>query len=212
MSYRSLPVAICLVLLFPVYASAQACLGNGASPGQGLVSGGASFTDGAWALSGNVGGNLSGPASVQAGVAHTFFDNTDAATTSVGGSVAADVTSNSSPASLCPVAGASYQWLSNDAGLAVDADGIIVGGGVGIGTEIHSASGLTFIPQGSATLVHNRATVSGGGLSATDSETYGSFSGSLVMDFGSIYLGPSASITSLEGSDPVFSVTLGVVY
>lgn len=209
---RNWVVILTLSLLLPVSIEGQACLGNGAVPGQGYAAASASFTDGAWALGGTAGGNLDGPVSVQAGVSHTLFDNTDLATTSFGGSAAVDLASSGSGLSACPVMGISYQWLSNDAGLNVDADGVIVGGGFAVGTAIESKSSLRFIPQAIATVVHDRATVSGGGVSVTESETYGSFSGAFLLAGNSVYAGPSASVTTLEGSDPVFSATLGFTF
>lgn len=209
---RTWVLAFALILAYPAQAAAQACLANGAAPGQGHASAAASFTDGAWALGGTLGSNLEGAPALQANVTHTFVDNTDATTTAVGGTAAADV-APSATASVCPVASVSYQWLSDDAGTDLDADGVALGGGLAIGAELGSDnSAISFIPQATGAVVHDRATVSAGGVSETDSETYGSFSGALMVAGESVYAGPSASITTLEGSDPVFSITLGFAF
>lgn len=210
---RVLLAAATLTLFFPVHAAAQACLGNVAGPGQGWASAGASFTDGAWAMGGAVGGNLESPVSLEGAVSHTLYDNTDAAATGLTGTAAAEVGSPESEVSVCPAASLSYRWLSNDAGTGLEADGVVLGGGLGVGTVVQSAeSGLRFVPRATGALVHDRFTASFGGVSSTESQTYASFSGQVLLAGESVYAGPSASITTLEGADPVFSLTLGFTY
>lgn len=212
-SLRILLAAATLTLFFPVHAAAQACMGNVAGPGQGWASGSASFTDGAWAMGGAVGSNLESPVSLEGAVSHILYDNTDAAATALTGTAAAEVGSPESEVSVCPAARLSYQWLSNDADTGIDASGVVLGGGLTVGTVVQSAqSGLRFVPRASGALVHDRFTASFGGVSSTESQTYASFSGQVLLAGESVYGGPSASITSLEDSDPVFSVTLGFTY
>lgn len=204
---------LCLTLAalgLPSSAAAQACLGNTASGGQGFAAVGASFTDGAWGPGANVGVNTTGPVAVRAGVGHTLYDDSDAATTSVSGLAAAEVPTET--VSICPAGAVAYQWLSNEGeleGLGVDADGVVLEGGMALGVDVRTEQGFRFIPRATATVVHNRATVSVGSVSDTESETYGAFSVGLTLGGDAVYGGPSVGLTTLEGSDPVFSVGVG---
>lgn len=194
-------------------AAAQACFANTASAGQGFVQGGASFTDGAWGLGGSVGGNLQGPLSLSAGFGHMMLDNSDVAFSSIG--AGAGVELSGLDLSVCPAVSLSYEWLSNEGELSeldADADGVLFGGGLSLGKALPAGEALSVTPHGSAAVVHSRASGSLGGFSATGSDTYGSFAGGLLLGGSSVYFGPSVSITTLEGSEPVFGATLGLVF
>lgn len=191
--------------------NAQACLGNGAFGGQGYLTGAASFTDGAWALSGDLGVNTTGPISGQIGFGHSMLDNSDVAVSSVGGTLAAEI--EGLDVSVCPLGFGGYQWLSSEGELTgVDADGIFVGGGLGIGGRIESESGFAFIPAVGASVVHDRATFSFEGVSVTGTDTYGSFAGGFLVGKGHIYLAPAVSITTQDEADPVFTAGLNLVF
>jgi hypothetical protein len=198
----------------PAPVTAQACLGNTAASGQGFASGGAAFTDGAWALNGTLGANTQSPLAVQADVTHTMLDDSEIATTALSATGAADVTG--SDLSVCPAASLGYQWLSDEgelSGFDVSADGVILGGGLAVGGDVASdASEVRFIPRGSISVVHDRATVEVAGVSTTESDTYGAFAAGMVLGGSSVYGGPGVSITTQEDSDPVFSVRLGVAF
>lgn len=214
--FRTIAVALVVAVVgvaLPTSVWAQACLGNTASSGQGFAAGGAAFTDGAWALNGNVGANTESPLALQGDVTHTMFDNSEIATTALTATGAADVTS--SEISVCPAASLGYQWLSDEgelSGFDVSADGVILGGGLAVGGDIAGDGDFQFIPRGSASVIHNRATVEIAGFSETDSDTYGAFAVGMVLGGSSVYGGPSLSITTQEDSDPVFSVRLGVAF
>lgn len=205
---------LCLSLAalgLPSGVAAQACLGNVAAPGQGFAAVGASFTDGAWGPGASIGANTDGPLAVQAGVGHTLFDNSDAAVTSVSGTAAGEVPAEN--VSICPAGSVAYQWLSNEGELeGLDADGVVLEGGMAVGVDVRTEDGLRFIPRASAAVVHNRATVSVGDVSGTGSETYGAFALGMMLGGNTVYGGPSVSFTTLENSDPVFSGALGFAF
>lgn len=215
-SLAPVPLLLCLGLLglgLPGSAAAQACLGNTASGGQGFASAGASFTDGAWGLAAGAGANTRGPFAVQGGLSHTMLDDSDLAFTALSTTVAAELPSEG--VSVCPAASLGYQWLSDEgelSGFDVDADGVLLGGGLAVGVDVRSEDGFRFIPRGSAAVIHDRATVSIAGVSATESETYGAFAAEMVLGGSSVYGGPGVSITTREDSDPVFSLGLGVAF
>lgn len=192
-------------------AMAQACIGVGSMGGQGFLIGSAGFTDGAWGPGASLGYDTEGPVTVGADFSYTLIDNSDLAVAGVGGFLAAEIPDLSF--SLCPVATASYVWLANDAGLSgLDADGVVLGGGLALGGRIESTPDFAFIPAVSALVVHSRASASLGGFSATSSETFGSFSGSVTLAFGNVFFGPAVGITTQDGADAVFTARLGINY
>lgn len=205
---------LCLSLAalgLPSGVAAQACLANGAAPGQGFAGVGASFTDGAWAPGANIGANTNGPFAVQADVDHTLFDNSDAAITSVSGTAAAEVPAEN--LSICPVGSVGYQWLSNEGEFeGLDIDGVVLAGGMALGVDVRTEDGFRFIPRASAAVAHSRATISVGEVSGTGSDTYGAFGLETMIGGESVYGGPAVSFTTVEGSDPVFSAALGFVF
>lgn len=214
---RSLtPVALCLALVtlgLPSGAEAQACLGNTARAGGGFASTGASFTDGAWGLSANAGANTRSAFAVQGGLSHTMLDDSDLAFTAISTTGAVEIPAEG--VSVCPAASLGYQWLSDEgelSGFDVSADGVILGGGMAVGVDVEGEQGFHFIPRGTVAVVHDRATVSVGDVSSTESETYGSFSAEMVLGGTSVYGGPGISITTRDDSDPVFSVGLGFAF
>jgi hypothetical protein len=191
----------------------QACLGLPTQDGQGFLTAGAAFTDGAWAPGATVGYDGRGPVSVSAGYAHVLYDNSDIAVSAVGGGLAVEVPNL--PVSLCPRAVVSYEWLSNEgewAGLEPDVDGVAFGGGLSLGHRFESeASDFAFIPAVSAQVIHNRASLSfGAGESQTDSDTYAAFAGGFSLAVGRAFLTPSLGFTTLSGSDATFGIALGV--
>ncbi len=193
-------------------ASAQACVGLATRGGQGFLVGQAGFTDGAWIPGGVLGVDTEGPATVFGRFAHALFDNSDAAISAAGGGLAIEIPDLA--VSLCPTANVMYQWLSNDGGLSsIDADGVVFGGGLALGHRFDSrTTEFAFIPNIAAGIEHNRSSLTVGDTSITGSETYGVFSGGFVLMLGSVFLGPSAAMTTLEGADPIFSAHLGVMF
>jgi len=207
---RAFAIASVLSLSWVASVAAQACLGIGSSGGEGFLVGRAGFTDGAWGPGGSIGYDSEGPITVGADFSYSLIDNTDLAVGDVGGFLAAEVPDLGF--SLCPVASVSYVWLANDGGFNVDADGVVLGGGLALGGRIQSTPGFAFIPSVTALVVHNRASASSGGFSATGTDTFGSFSGSVTLVLGSVFFGPAVAITTEDGSNPVFQVQVGVAY
>lgn len=213
---RAAPIFVAVtvaVLGFPAGVASQACLGNPASDGGGFASAGASFTDGAWGLGASAGANTTSAFAIQGGISHTMLDDSDLAFTALSSTGAVELPAEG--VSLCPAASLGYQWLSNEgefSGLDVSADGVILGGGMSIGVDVQSDEGFHFIPRGSAAVVHDRATLSAGGVSTTESATYGAFNAEMVLGGSSVYGGPGLSITTQENSDPVFSIRLGLAF
>ncbi len=208
-------VAVCLAaavgLASPRSVVAQACLGVSTHDEDRFISARTSFTEGAWAPGGTLGYDAPGPVSVSGSFDYTLYDNSDVGVARVLGNVAVEVPNL--VVSVCPVVGGGYQWLANEGELAgLDADGLLLAGGVAIGGRLESRSGLTVIPYGGAAVVHDRATFRFGSLSATESDTYGNIWLGFALAVGTVYLGPRVSFFTEEGSDAIFSVELGSTF
>lgn len=210
MSALTMGAAIAALTLLPSEAWAQACLANVAGGGQGHAAAGTAFTDGAWGLGGTVGFNAPGPVGVQGNYTRTMYDESDVGANSLGAEAGLELLAL--PVSLCPTAGVTYTWVTGIDEFDASVDGWAFGGGLSFGHTIRNPSGVGFTPHLSASVVHDRVSASEGQLSVTVSETYGAFSGGMLLSSGSLYGGPAVSLSTLEGSDPVFSVSLGVVF
>lgn len=212
--HRTSVAASTAALSLAVFASSlagQACLALGTIDEQAFAMGTASFTDGAWGPGFGIGYDASGPLTLGAEGVYTFIDNSDAAVASVGGFVAAELPTRG--LSICPLASVSYVWLADEGELTgLDADGFVFGGGLAVGGRLESEGDFAFIPAAQARLIHARSSASFGGVSGTDSETFGNFAGALTLAFGQIFFGPRASITTQDGAEPVFTVVLGAAF
>lgn len=215
-------------MLMAPEAKAQACFGNAALPGQAYIAATGSYTnthmlmnDEAWALGGKIGTNTAGPLSLEANANHWMFDQTDSSITSVGASVAFDILPRGMVA-VCPMASASYQWLSGEGELVdfePEADGFVVAGGLGIGVDLtNQRDGVNVAPFARAMLVYDEAQIEFGEvdgndfLQVADQDTYGLFDVGVMFGTRSVYLGPAVSFTTLDNSDPVWRAELGVVF
>ncbi len=204
-----LMVAACLGLSGS--ADAQACLGVPTYDGEGFLTGHASFTEGAWAPGGTLGYDADGPISVSSTFDYTFIDNSNVEIASVSGNVVLEVPNLR--VSVCPGFGGGYRWLAQEGELAgVDADGVVFGGGVAVGGRLETRSDFAIIPYAGAAVVHDRATVRFGDFSGTASDTYGSFWLGFSIAAGTVYLGPSVSFITEEGSNAVFTAALGATF
>lgn len=209
MSYLKLSIlAAVLLAAVPSSLAAQACTGNHAVHGQGFISGNATFTEGANGFGGSVGGFTNGPIFVAAGYSRVNFDNSDIAANGVDVALGAEL--DGPDFSLCPVVGFGYAWFSNFP-FGVDVDGFEFDGGIAIGKSFGEST--LFTPHASASVIHVRASASFEGESATESETGGAFAAGFSLGSSDFYGGPTVSITTLDGgSDPVFSIGLGVAF
>lgn len=190
--------------------TAQACLGVPTHDRQGFLTARAAFSDGYWMPGGAIGYDAPGPVAGSVGFDYALYDNTDVGVARVLGQIVLEVPDL--PVSICPGFGGGYQWLADDAGTGIDADGVLLAGGVAIGGRLETSSGFAIIPHASGSVVHDRASFRSGTVTATDSETYGMFWTGFVIAAGSVYLGPRVTFFTRSGTDPEFSAELGVVF
>lgn len=200
--------AIAAFIIAPTSLRAQACVGSHAAHGQGQFGVGVGFTDGATAYGLSGGGFTQGPMFVSGGFTRIDFDNSDVGANQVDATLGAEL-STSSPLSLCPAATFGYTWYDGIPDGA-DLNGIVLGAGLGIGQTFGDE--LLFTPYGSAAVAYSRATGSYGGVSQTDSETYGQFSAGFSVGSNQVFAGPSISISTLDNSDPIFGINAAIVF
>lgn len=207
LNQKLLIVAALLVAAAPSSLVAQACTGNHAAHGQGRLGAGVSFTEGATGYGVSGGGFTNGPIFVGAGYSRLNFDNSDLAASSLSVAIGAEV---SGPEfSLCPVVAFGFAWFSN-VPFDVDLNSIELDGGLLIGKSFGEK--LLVTPHASATVIHIRATASLEGVDVTESDTGAGFGAGFTLGSNQFYGGPSIFITTFEGSDPVFSIGVGVAF
>lgn len=200
-------IAVAALAATPGTLSAQACAGSHATHGQASLGAGVSFTDGAvgYGLAG--GGFMNSPLFMSGGYTRVNYDDTDAGGNELSATLGAELPGPRF--SLCPAASFGYSWfdgLSEGTGL----DGMVFGAGLGAGRTFGDRT--LFTPHGSVSLVHVRSSASVGDFSATESDTGAAFAAGFKLGTDRFHAGPSVSVTTFDGSDPVFNVGAGMVF
>lgn len=188
---------------------AQACTGVLTNNGQYAVAGGLGFEDGSKSFGLEGMANLAGPFTVGASYSLTTFDDADPNGNTFGASAAYDMPLTGTALSACPTTGIEYMRVS-DEGSAVSLLTIPVG--IALGTTLEGANGFTFVPYAVPQFMYLRTSISGDGFEdVTDSTT--EFGTELGTAFAGdkYYAALSALITTVEGSDPSFAITVGVI-
>ena len=199
--------AILLVAAAPSSLAAQACTGNHAVHGQGFIDASVSFTEGATGFGGSVGGFTNGPIFVAGSYTRLDFDNSDLAANGISAAFGAELAGPE--VSVCPAFSVGYGWFSN-VPFGIDINEWDFSGGLLIGKSFGEST--LFTPHASAAVIHVRITASLDGESDTESDTGGIFAAGFSLGTNDFYGGPSVSITTFAGSDPVFSITAGVAF
>lgn len=201
-------IVVCVLMAaVPSSLAAQACTGNHAVHGQGFIDASVSFTEDATGFGGSVGGFTNGPIFVAGSYTRLDFDDSDLAANGVGLGLGAELAGPN--LSVCPAFAVGYSWFSN-VPFGIDINAWDFSGGFLIGKSFGEA--LLFTPHASAAVIHIRATASLEGENETESDTGGQFAAGFNLGSNSFYGGPTVSITTFEGSDPVFSISAGVAF
>ena len=175
------------------------------------------FTDGATSYGASLRANLEGPLSLGVGYGLTDVDNVEEKVNSFQGSVAYELPLQG--ISACPVAGLGYSRISgDDAEFDVEATvtNLSIPVGFGVGQTFPAGPSLSVtlfaIPQ----FVYNRSKgeISVGGISGEETDTSTDFAASLGVTLGTsrLYFGGEVFLTTVDESDPVFSLGLGLVF
>jgi len=191
----------------PSAITAQACAANHATPGSGFARAAVSFPEGAIAYGVSAGGFTNSSLFLSGNYSRTDADNSNLTSNGLGVTIGAELTGLDF--SLCPAFSFGYTWFSN-VPFGVDLHEIDLAGGLMIGKSF--GENLLFTPHAAAALLHARLSASLGSESDTSSDTGGVFGGGFRIGNDRFYGGPAVSITTFAGSDPVFSISAGVVF
>jgi hypothetical protein len=201
----------------PAIAFGQSCIGVPISPGQFAIAGEIGFPEGGKSYGGMVTANVAGPLAVQARVdvlkADDVPEGVDDSATQFGGTLAYKI-GQTTAISFCPLVGASYvkESFDDDEG-SVSVSLLTIPVGIGFGAAL-PVSGLDLTAFAVPQLLIMRARVEmdiPGLIEFSDSETETEFGANLGLRLrtGPVYFGGSVFITSIEDSDPAFSLTVG---
>lgn len=181
--------------------SVQACRGIGSRDGQGYVGFGSAFGDGVNGYSLVGGFDASGPITI--GVSGTFADVEDSSIDAYGAGVGLLAEIPNLPISVCPGGGVSFLTAEElDVDFWSGTAGVAIGGALPLSDTVHLnlfASPDLLVVRGSI-------------YDLSDTETEFAFSGGLAISGPVMYAGGSVSITTIEGSDPTFSVGAGLKF
>lgn len=208
-----LGLAVVLFSFSPQVGVAQVCIGNPTLPGQFSVEGGVSFSDGTTGYGAGVTANLDGPFSIGGSVGIIDVDNVDTniKTVAVDGAYAL----NTEGFGACPVAGVQYSsWSDTFEGFDMDLSSLSFPLGMGVGVELGNDGPATLIPSASAGLFYQRLrfSISDGfeRFTETDTETEFFFSGGATLVLSQFFVRASVLATTIDDSDAVFGILLGI--
>lgn len=193
-------------------AAAQPCLGVSADDGHAFFTFAVSITEDVWAPSGTFGYNSRGPFTVAIGYERTVTDvGNDIDPSAFTGDVYYEL--RKAGLSLCPRV---FLGLRTSGVAVVGGSGgpseLSYGGGFSLGGQLGDRRSFALIPSAGAMIIYNSTLLSIGAVAAAWDETFASFTGSLALATGVVYLAPRVSIATLGGSDPVYTVALGLVF
>ncbi|HEX7049593.1 MAG TPA: hypothetical protein VF188_05225 [Longimicrobiales bacterium] len=209
------------LLAAPAVALGQACIGLPAGANQFAASADIAFPEGAKTYGIGVGANLIGPFTVEASYTLTKPDGGNQNLNTFGADVAFELPLPGF--SACPVVGLSYSSYDETVPLqgggsasgSISVATIPIGFGVGASLPL-ATTGASLMPYAVPQLLYARTKVSfsTGGLSGsgTDSSTeFGAIIGARLA-WNRIFLGGDVNVTTVENSDPVFSVGAGLIF
>ena len=198
-------------------AHAQACLGIPAGPGRYALGGSVGFTDGATNYGAGLLANLEGPLSVGATYTLTKIDDVEENFNSFDGILAFELPLQG--ISACPATGLGYGRIGSDAdqlGISVTLTNLVVPVGLGLGHTFSGSGSLSLTVHAMPQFLYIRTTgkASNGSLSIEETETANEFGTTLGFRIGlpQMFFGAGVSLTTIEDSDPVFSIGLGLVF
>ena len=201
-------------LVVPGMLQAQACIGVPSQDRQFGLAGAMGFTEGQKSYGGELSANLAGPLTVGGGYALVKPDNVDTNGNHFQGRAAYELPMGN--LSVCPTSGLGYtRFHEEEGGESATVTATVIPVGIGFGKSFRAGENMSItfaaIPQ--YLYIKNRAESAGTiNLEVEDSES--AFGADLGVNLGmrSWYVGGGASFNSVEGSDPVFQVGLGILF
>lgn len=203
-------------LTIPTTVAAQACLGLPLSEGANAIGAEGSFSDGMKSFGPSIQLNLNGPIAVSAGYRISTYDDIDPNGHGVSGMIGYELQLEG--VSMCPVTGVSYDRVSESEGNATGTvSSTIIPVGLGIGKTFSStteslAVTLSATPQ--FLYVKTSVGVSEGQGSITFSDSSNEFGATIsaVVGTGTLFFGAGVTLTSIEESDPVFTIGISALF
>lgn len=217
MNVRTLPVCAAL-LLTTTALQGQACLGLASLETRPMnLTVGAVFTDG---VNGGDARFGFGTAKAFGGVSAQIAKTDGVSGTSKGAGVDGGLSyriGTTKRAMLCPVASAQYiksPDIDDGEGGTLEASGTGATAGLAIGGLVNTSSSVGFIPFTSLEAAYTRLSISSGGVSLSESDTYGILSAGVGIVFSpAVLLRPFIQVPlGLDGSDPRYGVGLSFAF
>lgn len=217
---RSIVIATAGVIFWSSAAAAQACLGVPTRDGGFNVRAELALPEDSRQYSAVVTADLIGPFSFELNAGLIDIDEIDDRGTSFGGRLAYEL-QGMRRLSICPFGGAQYSALtaSQPVGpltLEAEASSLVIPIGVGLGTRLPlgASSMLTVFAQ--PQYLHVRTSFEeSDGVADLEEEHIGNEAGieaGLRLSFGRLLAGGAMNWTTIDGADPVFSVTFGATF
>lgn len=203
-----------VLLLSAVPATGQSCLGAPMPNGALALDANASFGEGSTGFGFGIG--RSGPAIWHVGVAIDDIEDLDENAYGIGGTAGAKL-STQSAAEICPVISLGYWWYGESAGgLELDLRQLSFAPAIGIGYDIGLATPNTVLALFAIpTLVRTNTTaeLTDGvdTLREEESDTFVAVTLGGAYGFRAGYVSGSVGLSSADGSDPVFSLGVGLI-
>jgi hypothetical protein len=211
---KSFLVAGFMTLVIPALAVAQVCVGVPTRDGDLAFSGTFGITDGAKIYGIGANADVTGPLSLEVGYSLITYDDLADNANSFHAGIGLELPGLNF--SACPFAGLQYsildtQWFGIDVGVRQTVG--VVGFGIGKSFAIapEAQLGLYTVPQ--FLYLRARITATDGVFSESETNSETEFGASLGFRLASrsFFGGAAVSFSTIEDSDPVFTVTLGII-
>ena len=213
MRAMKLSVGIALgMVLVASDARAQSCTGVPTRDRQFAVMGDLALTDGATGFGAGVSANLKGPLSISGGYMLTNYDVGGPSGNGIEAGAAYEVKLRKlSRMSVCPTVGVEYAWVS-EAGEKLATTVIPVG--IGFGRNVVDKPKFDMMAYAVPQFMHVRSHMESEALAIDATSSDNAFGSILGARFASarFFGGASVSLNTLEGSNPVFGVTVGYIF
>lgn len=201
-------------LALPGVLQAQACIGVPSADRQFGLAGAMGVTEGQKSYGGELSANLAGPITVGGGYALVKPDDVDTNGNHFQGRAAYEM--SVANFSVCPTSGVGYtRFHEEEAGESATVTATVIPVGLGFGKSLRAGENMSItlsaVPQW--LFVKNRAEMTGT-INMEAEESDNAFGADFGVNFGmrSFYAGGGVSVNSFEGSEPVYTFGLGVLF